>query len=213
MTDDIGLREWKKRETRYALSRAAIKLCVERGWDAVTVDDIAAEAKVSPRTFRNYFASKAEAIAAAHLERALRIGDALRARPAGEPLWDAVTHAVAAQYTVDYPDDRTEPPATLDLPAARQWRDGIWGLFAVPAVESELRKADAAVQEELAVVVAERLGVDIDVDVYPRLLAAVVSAASAAAVGHWMRTGPVGPVDPVLRDAFDRVKAGLPVPD
>lgn len=206
---DIGLREWKKRETRYALSRAAIRLCTERGWDAVTVDDIAAEAKVAPRTFRNYFAGKAEAVAASHLERALRIGDALRARPADEPLWDAVTHAVQAQYAVDDPDERTEPPATLGPDAARQWRDGIWGLFAVPAVESELRKADAATQEELAVAVAERLGVDVDADLYPRLLAAVVSAACATAVGHWMRTGPTGPVDPVLSDAFARVRAGL----
>src|SRR5690349_4629815 len=99
---NAGLRERKRRETRAALSLAAIRLCVQHGWDGVTVDDIAAAANVSPRTFRNYFSTKAEAVAAAHLERMLRIADELRARPAGEPLWAAITNSVAAQF---------EPPA------------------------------------------------------------------------------------------------------
>ena len=66
-----GLRERKKRQTRIALSWAAIRLTVERGLDNVRVEDIAAEVGVSPRTFNNYFSSKGEAIAARHLERSL----------------------------------------------------------------------------------------------------------------------------------------------
>lgn len=93
-----GLRARKKRETRVALSQAAIRLCVQHGWDNVTVDDIAAAANVSVRTFRNYFSSKAEAIAASHLERMLRIADELRARPVTEPLWDSISCAVQAQF-------------------------------------------------------------------------------------------------------------------
>ncbi|HEY0806503.1 MAG TPA: helix-turn-helix domain-containing protein, partial [Pseudonocardiaceae bacterium] len=76
VTDD-GLRERKKRETRAALSQATIRLCVQRGWDNVSLADIADAANVSERTFRNYFTSKAEAIAATHLERALRTADEL----------------------------------------------------------------------------------------------------------------------------------------
>src|SRR6516165_6221303 len=93
-----GLRERKRRETRAALSRSAIHLCLQLGWENVTVDDIAASANVSPRTFRNYFSTKAEAVAAGHLERMLRIADDLRARPASEPLWTAITNSVAAQF-------------------------------------------------------------------------------------------------------------------
>src|SRR5690349_17205711 len=105
---ETGLRERKRRETRATLSLAANRLCVQRGWENVTVDDIAAAANVSPRTFRNYFSTKAEAVAAGHLERMLRIADDLRARPAGEPLWTAITHSVAAQF--DPPEQKKVAP-------------------------------------------------------------------------------------------------------
>ncbi|TDV35378.1 TetR/AcrR family transcriptional regulator [Actinophytocola oryzae] len=91
---ELGLRERKKRETRLALSHATIRLAVERGWDNVTVEDIAAAVNVSERTFRNYFGSKAEAVVATHVERARRMADALRERPTSEPLWDAVVNSV-----------------------------------------------------------------------------------------------------------------------
>src|SRR6516225_4709271 len=108
---EVGLRERKRRQTHAALSLAAIRLCVQRGWDAVTVDDIAAAANVSSRTFRNYFSTKAEAVAAGHLERMLRIADELCARPASEPLWTAITNSVAASF--EPPARKTEAPLVV----------------------------------------------------------------------------------------------------
>ncbi|MGW0585816.1 acyl-CoA-like ligand-binding transcription factor [Streptomyces sp. NPDC002920] len=200
----VGLRERKKRETRVALSRATIGLCVQRGWDNVTVEDIAAAANVSVRTFRNYFSSKAEAIAAGHLERMRRIADSLRARPATEPLWDSIAHAVQAQF-VPQGD-------TVGSPRDRRWTDGLRLMLAEPALQGEVVKANAAAQEELAKAIAERTGTDVTRDVYPQLVAAVIGASSAVAVEHCLRADPPAPLAPTLREVFDRVAAGLPTP-
>ncbi|SFQ02240.1 DNA-binding transcriptional regulator, AcrR family [Amycolatopsis arida] len=205
MAAEIGLRERKKRATRVALSRATIRLCIERGWDNVTVEDIAAAANVSVRTFRNYFSSKADAIAASHLERARRIADELRARPATEPLWDALAGAVRTQFV---PGDDTE-----DAPASDQrWRDGLRLMLAEPALAAAFAKANATAQDELAEAIAERTGTDGMRDVYPKLVAAVVGAASAVAIEHCLRAEPPAPLAPVLREVFDQLTKGLPVP-
>src|SRR5580700_6281130 len=88
-----GLRERKKLATRQALSSAALRLAIERGLENVTT-----EADVALRTFRNYFASKYEAVAAIGADRARRIGASLVRRPAGEPLWEALTCSVLEHY-------------------------------------------------------------------------------------------------------------------
>ncbi|WP_327141643.1 TetR/AcrR family transcriptional regulator [Nocardia sp. NBC_01327] len=58
----IGLREQKKRRTRLELCLAARRLAVERGLDAMTVEDVAHAVGVSPRTFFNYYETKMDAV-------------------------------------------------------------------------------------------------------------------------------------------------------
>jgi AcrR family transcriptional regulator len=66
MTDEgLGLREQKRRATRRALQIALLEGALERGFDAVTIDEVCRAAQVSPRTFFNYFATKEEAVAGA----------------------------------------------------------------------------------------------------------------------------------------------------
>ena len=200
---DEGLRERQRRETRAALSLAAIRLCVQRGWESVTVDDIAAAANVSPRTFRNYFSNKAEAVAAAHLERMLRIADELRVRPAREPLWTAIANSVAAQF--EPPSQKSE--ASRDV---KQWLQRIRFIVTEPSIHGEVLKASAVAQVELAQVIAARIGAQSENDLYPQLAASVVTAVIGTVMDRWLREGPSGPIVPLLQEAFELVAAGFP---
>ena len=203
----MGLRERKKVETRAALSWAAIRLVVQHGYDNVRVEDIAAAANVSPRTFNNYFTSKAEAITARHLDRLRAVVAALRERPAGEPLWEALHAAVVPQFCGD-PAAAAHP---IEDPVA--WSAGVRLMVATPAVQGELLRAGATAEAELAVAVAERTGTDAARDLYPNLVAAaVLAAANTATELHTRAESPPDSVAPLLADALTRLAAGLSHP-
>lgn len=199
-----GLRERKKEQTRTALSWAAIRLAVERGLENVRVEDIAAEVGVSSRTFNNYFSGKAEAIAARHLDRASRIGEELRTRPADEPLWESLAATVVGQFA---PDQVTDGE-TRD----ERWLAGIRLMVTEPPLQHELFEASAAGEAALATAVAERTGTDAERDLYPRLVAGAVGAAIRVSTQQWMRADRRVPVAPILQDALRQLAAGLPSP-
>jgi AcrR family transcriptional regulator len=200
----VGLREQKKLATRAALGWAAIRLIVERGYDKVLVEDIAAAAGVSPRTFNNYFASKAEAVASRHLDRVHRMAEALRERPADEPLWEALTEALIEQHQPG-PEVTAQPRPDRD-----EWTAGLRLMFEVPAIQAETLRAGAQAQEALAAAIAERTGTDPENEMYPHLVAATVLAAQNVANAAFMATG--RSLDEFVRDAMRQVSAGLPPP-
>ena len=202
----MGLRERKKQETRAALSWAAIQLVVERGADNVLVEDIAAAAGVSPRTFNNYFSSKGEAIASRHLDRCLRMAADLRARPAAEPLWEAITHATMAQL---------EPGPEVDahpVPDRDKWVAGVRLMVLAPSLQAEMIRAMAQAEEEIAAAVAARTGTDVDRDLYPRLVAIAVMGATNVAMQQWLRTEATADMGALLAEALRQIAAGLPPP-
>src|SRR5690349_4456662 len=88
-----GLRERKKRRTRDALTDAAYALFDAKGFDATTVDEIAAAVEVSPRTFFRYFASKEELALAPLDQQVAAMLAALAARPAAESVLTALRAA------------------------------------------------------------------------------------------------------------------------
>jgi AcrR family transcriptional regulator len=81
-----GLRERKKLETRQLISETAVRLFNERGFEAVTVDEIAEAANVSKKTVFNYFPTKEDLVFDRLGKRHDEMRRAVRERTAGQSL-------------------------------------------------------------------------------------------------------------------------------
>jgi len=81
-----GLRERKKRETRETIARTAMDLFVERGYDAVTVADVARAADVSEKTVFNYFPAKEDLVFGRGQARRQQLIHDIRTRAPGTSL-------------------------------------------------------------------------------------------------------------------------------
>jgi len=185
-----GLRERKKLATRHALSSAALELAVEHGLENVTIEDITARANVALRTFSNYFGSKYEAVVAIGADRARRIGASLLERPAGEPLWEALTHAVLQHYE------------GTDQAFSRETMAAIGRIMLLPQMRGEYLKVNFEMQTALAMAIAERTGTYPEADMYPQILAGAVTAASQVAIRRWYAADPPVPLRPLIELAL-----------
>ena len=169
MEEATGLRERKKQATRKAISEAALRLALRDGPDSVRVDDVAAAADVSPRTYNNYFSSREEAIVAAVVtERDRRVARAVAGRRRSR-LADAVIESVVEQY-VDPPTH--DAKVLLLLTTSDAIRDAY--LDAVTELEAPLTD-----------VIAERIGAA-DKHV-ARVLSASVAAAVRIGLRRWLQ--------------------------
>lgn len=195
-----GLRERKKQATRQLLSRAALRLAVERGVENIRGDDIADEAGVAPRTFRNYFANKYEAIVAPHVDRTLETATELRNRPASEPLWTAVEHAMVVPYR------------GLAKSADRGRVAAMRMILDEPALHSALVHARLTADAALTAAVAARTRTNPDHDMYPRLVAGAISTAGYVAIDRWIHAESPVTLPTLIRRAVRQFAAGLPEP-
>ncbi|HEU5108777.1 MAG TPA: TetR family transcriptional regulator, partial [Micromonosporaceae bacterium] len=98
----LNRREEHKRVTRAALEEAALALFARDGYEQTTVDEIAAEAGVSVRTFFRYFSGKRHVLFGdVAFERITRLRRLLAARPAGEDPLDSVRAVLEASDFTD----------------------------------------------------------------------------------------------------------------
>jgi AcrR family transcriptional regulator len=191
-----GLRERKKRDTRAALGQAAWQLTIERGYAQARVEDIAAAAGVSARTFSNYFSGKEEALLSVGEDRGARMVSALRRRPAGEGLWEALAHAVSDQFAGGGEVPRADA-RSIAFP---------------PELAAAQRRLHAAIEAALTDAIAGRTGTDPERDLYPRLVASVVVAATQTAFDHWRASEPGVLFPEALQDVLQQVAAARPAP-
>lgn len=159
-----GLRERRRDSTRRALEDAALRLFARDGFDATTVEAIAAEADVSPRTFFRYFATKDEVLNPDRRARQARLRDAVATAPTGPD--DLATAALAL---VALADDLVSDREMLLL----QRR----AVITSPALRGRTYDVLQTWQHTLAAALAERRGAA------PEDLA--VLSAAAAAIGVW----------------------------
>src|SRR3954470_4849743 len=92
-----GLRERKKRATRDAIATTARRLFAERGFDAVTVAEVAVAADVSEKTVFNHFATKEDLAFAGREQGLAQFVTAIAERSPGESILDVfrtMTHTV-----------------------------------------------------------------------------------------------------------------------
>ena len=189
-----SLRERKKLRTRDELEAAALGLFSERGFDAVTVDDIAAAADVSPRTFFRHFRSKEDVLFRDNEERLGRLRAELAKRPLDESPLTAVRLAI--------------------LGLAEEYETGKEAMFlrtSVMAQTPSLIGRNLHLQQEweaaIANAVAVRIGVDVDGDLRPRLVAACALGALRVAADAWLAGKGRGHL-PTLVDAALQLVAG-----
>jgi AcrR family transcriptional regulator len=190
-----GLRERKKRETREALTRAALELFVERGYHETTLAEVADAAGVSTRTIFAYFPSKEDILFSTFGRLRDALVAALADRPPGT---DALT--ALREFILATAHEKTE----LDRRLGRL-------VAADPILSSHQRARIAQLQEILAGAIAADLDVGPD-DLRPQVAAASLTAAfevlerqDSGAAKTPTAAQVAGAIDPVI--SF--VRAGL----
>jgi AcrR family transcriptional regulator len=189
-----GLWELKKARTRAAIREHALRLFREQGYDATTVEQIAAAAEVSPSTFFRYFPTKEDVVLQDDME--LIWIEALRAQPPGMPPIAALRASLHDAFASLSAEDLAKIRETTDF------------ALSVPAVRARMLDEFARTIQVMAAAIAERTGRNPD-DFGVRTL---VGAALGVAMSSWFTAQ--GDVERFMTEyarALELLLTGLPL--
>jgi AcrR family transcriptional regulator len=183
MTDSLAVR--RRRLLRDEIGRIAVNLFAERGFDSVTVGEIAAEAGLSERSFFRYFASKDEVLL--DYER---------------QVWDRLIAAVAARPADEGPVTALRQAFLVTSHVLPQDRDRVVQLGAILARAPELRARSRGERllndDELIALVAKRFsGSRAEARSAARVIVSAMNSVAAAEFSAWVGGGGRG--DPAAR--------------
>jgi AcrR family transcriptional regulator len=206
VAEELSLRERKKRETRQRIADVAMGLFMLRGFEKVTVAEVAEAAEVSVNTVFNYFRTKEDLFFDRQDVVVESLGRVVAARPAGQSVVEAL---------------RRDFFAALD---ARDWRYGITGgapdffrmVAESPALITRTRQMHELREEYLAQVLSDETDADPD-DPTARLVAAQLVALTRAVSSEFLRRRLAGEsleaIFPLVRAAaaraFDLLESGV----
>jgi AcrR family transcriptional regulator len=186
-----GLRERKRQQTRERLTRAAMALFLDRGFEATTLDDIVAAADISRRSFFHHFASKEDVVFAWHEENTAALVAAVAARPAGESLLAVAENAIAAMVR------QLEPGEALAM--AKLKRDN-------PALQARDQVKYEKLERALAEALARRAGRKTE-RLQARLVAMIATGAMRIGGELWAAEGAREKPEALLKRTFAAIRA------
>jgi AcrR family transcriptional regulator len=181
-----GLREQKKAQTRRAIQETALRLFMAQGYEATTVEQIAAEVGISHMTFFRYFPTKESVVQDDDYDP--RLEELIVARPAAETPMEAVHHGVVAAIREIYAADRD-----LILERSRL-------LLSTPALRSRLPLDQAGSGEALVRALATRSGGEVTLEA--RVIAAAAISALVTAIAVWVERDGAEELPDILDQAF-----------
>lgn len=198
MTLPPGRRERRKAETRLAISNVATRLIIERGFENVSMAEIAEAAAVSRKTVFNYFSSKEALVFDRDEEARQLLRDGMTARTQMTPL--AAFHALMRELL-----DGAHPLLRINAGAAAFWQT----VAASPVLVAHARHLQALLVDDLAALMAASAGRGAD-DPEARLGASLLMATMLAAYEHGLRQRALGG-DPAeaMREVFVRGCTGV----
>jgi AcrR family transcriptional regulator len=190
-----GLRERKKARTREAIIDAALDLFASKGFEATTIEDIAAAADVSPRTFFRYFESKVDLVMARNEAHGDKIGPLIVARPASEGPLEALRQVI--QQTMC--ELLADPSVVRELQV----------MMSTPTLRNRAREHFYEEEAELVSAFAARLGTD-DADLTANVMAGAAASTIWTVIERWLVEGrEVERLAPMIDEAFALLEDGF----
>ncbi len=184
-----GVRERKRRETLRRITDAGVCLFIEKGFDGTTVEEIAAAAGISRRTFFHYFESKDDILLSLQSNVGEMFAAEVRRAPLGISPFELVRDA-ALSVCASIPAD--------DMLAIDRLMRG--------SASVQARKQASYRQQEEALFMALRERWPAPArEIRLRVLAMVAVGATRLASETFNQEGGARPFDEVLRGAFDAV--------
>ena len=184
----VSLLERKRQLVRDELTEAAVKLLAFQGFEETTIEQMAAAAGVSRRTFFRYFQSKEDVVIATLSEMGDRLAAGLAARPPAEPPTTALQSAlqlVFADKVAEHPE-KTHRLARITVQT--------------PSILARYLERQVVWKATLTGVLRDRMSAD-PADLRPAVLVAVAFAAFDTALIRWV-DAPTESLDAIVDTCF-----------
>ena len=176
----MGLRELKKEQTRQLIAGTAWRLFADRGFDQVTVAEIAREAQVAEATVFNYFPGKEDLFYSRFEAFSARLAEAVRDREPGEPALAAFRRALLEEGGLLAQAEAGDQKALTRLRTVNRV------IAASPALLAREQQAMARSADELAALLAAETGAADD-DLRPQVAANALLGLQRAVIDYVRR--------------------------